>query len=344
MNPSDNSKHQSVEGLNDQKKVVGTSRRRFLGRFSKKWLFAVGVVSLIIVVGIGYFVWWNFFQQNDSSDAVNSDVVFVIAEREYSKSEIENIISYPRQQSPDTDINVFARKVYDIYLKKADVESSGITVGNDEIEAAKIELFPDELNRELAGTWAWLVAYEQVLDAKIANQSSTGNAEGYVFVFGFTSHMKLDSETPPQYTDEDTALIEADKAYAKERAESYRSELQQGSVMPDQLISLIQADSRLYSFYQENGVNSVKFEGLTLDKPGTTGALRDERVLDYITTAQQSGFSDVVINQDDEGLLDGYPTSLYYFFVTLDKTESEYKNLNETGPAEDRFNARYEGL
>lgn len=314
--------HQTGALVSIMSKGWAQKLRVFYRRPNKKLFLIAGV--LVLLTGVALAGWFAFGKNPDGTDKV----IFTINNKEYKQPYVVNLISYATNIYPDKDPNDYAQTVFDILKNKTAAEKIGIQISDDDLLAAQKSLFPSQQGLAKEDTWVRLLSYRDALSNKLnINQARSGNAAGSIFIFGFTTHMKLQgAEKAPEYSEQDQQNIETDRQYAQTQAEAYRQRLSTGELTADQALSKIRQDKRLVV----SGYESATFDGFDgQNAKGAPGTFQYPNILQAITTTKVNQVSDVQFNQDEEASDDGWPARRFYFFVYIRQQESSYKDWQQ---------------
>lgn len=212
---------------------------------SKRKIIGMGVILLSLAIFSAFVL--VFYRSNDSN------YVFIIDGKRYSKAEVEKLTEYPvgvekkNQSSASEDL-------YELLYTLKAAEDLNINFSTQKVNPVKQQIIKDlgvdKTTQDKYSEWFTLLAKYKV----VMQGASDVEVEGYMYDFYFGHHI----EHGPNYRPDnlgDRRLIGQDKKYAKDRAEYYKNALTNKTITPEVALKEVQQDPKLN---QGGGLESSK--------------------------------------------------------------------------------------
>lgn len=295
------------------KKDVFAKNRRILA-------VVITVLSLPLAFGLGVFV---AKQSNNPAQ----QVVFRVNGEEYTREELETLLTYPISKGSSYDDS--AKKAFEFYKVLSVADSMGVSVSDEDVESAKKALLQQEPSEQAKqDPWINLASKAQAINLKISKDNPSA-LQGYSMVFWFGQKIEKSPESVRALPDGfgDAQKIEEDKQYAKQRADYYYEQLKNGAITPEQVIEAIKQDHRI-SYNPDTGYTFSTQFGTKSDISWRNQVFYQD-IKDFLATDAKQGLNEVRLgktgvngNQDD--------TETYYYIVSLDKGSPSDVNAAKT--------------
>jgi|GEM_PF-5708292 len=280
---------------------------------SRKSYALVGLIILIVLIGGGLFYFIR--HKNQSSFSTNKNIVFSIDGQNYSKQDVQKLIAYPLSQHVSE--NMAAKEAFTNLKEIKAAQKIRYVPSTSAINAQKNLVYTavkaTSAQQSQYSNWFTLVATRNAIDASINSLNTIGYA-GYSYVFFFGQHI----QSSPDYTPtglNNPKLIAQDKAYAQQQANYYHQQLQ------DNKMSLADALTKSGASMQLRGhsVGNPNYNANFTTDENLKVAVYLPSIVQYITSTNKTGLSDVKIGQAPNAPLKshGKNVNMYYYFVDL---------------------------
>ncbi len=328
---SDNDKKPAETTAVTSNKKVALSDVIFGGSLRK----ALKVVLVISVVVLLVCTAWLAIR-----DYQNDQTVFIIDNKNYSKTDVDELIAYP--VSTGTSKDAAASQAYEYLKRQAAAKKVDFEPTSAEIEAAKNEHFKKAGDKEKASKWAELIAYDEALENKLPKTAPLDDVKGYIFVFYFGNLIETGQDWQPANAGNRNMIAE-ERKYAQEQADTYHKQLKSKSAKPAELLTKLQADPKLnYQYKPNNNTMSTK---LSPDVNEYSALPSD--IEDYVTGSAPIGISAVRVGKTYKVTDYKNPTKMesretYYYFTVLNNkgTAAKTSAFNKAFSA---IKAQYKG-
>lgn len=278
-----NSKNKQAEKPHDTNGVVEPSVAAKHRVIAKKLIKKASlIVAVLLVMGAG--LWLAL--AGDTHDT-KSDIVFEIEGRSFGKDEVDQYMSYATNTLNKSRADAI-KDLFEMQKKKIAAEQLGIKASDEDVKTSYNKLGYDQ---GVDSPWIDLAAYLLAVDDQIQALDNGGiKGYSYIFYFGDKIAPRIFDAKPEGWGD--PVLIEADRSYARGRADFYHAQLKDNKMNPEQILAEIKADSRL-GFNGQAGANlSTKF-GYDINKPwheqvfyesvkGTVEGLADSQISEVL--------------------------------------------------------------
>lgn len=273
---------------------------------SKRNLIILGIVGLLVVACLVYVFWPKY--------------AFKVDGRVYSHDEVRQLTEYPR--SLGVSGGDASGRLLEYLIVEAAAKKASILPAEAMIKEESKKLFPGVSSVDNS-RWAQLIAINSLMNQRFADnqtmdEKDLGSIDGYVFVFHFDKYIDTgDVRDNPPLGYGDQARIDADKNYAKQKAQQYRNVLKEGTVDAAQVIKEIKKDVRLAAFGELGFNQSVKISQIDLTSPNNSVS---NDIMTYIVNSANEGVGDIQIsrlnsvNQDGS---EGQKIDAAYFFTKI---------------------------
>lgn len=318
----------------ESKSFKKKSKIRLLFARRHKLVAFLIVAILLVAGGLGFLVY--------KKSLPKQKIVFVINSKKYTDTEVAKLIDWPvkRKQSKDEA----SKLAYDYLKQKQAADNLGIEVTPQEINNAVKKIKKNNLGSfDANNPWIQLVAYSNALNEKIMVQSGS-SPKGYSFIFYFGNKLEkrpFEKEQIAGFGDKE--MIEADKKYAKERADFYKDQLDNRKISTEEAYNQVKKDPKLGLNYTANTNFSSHFG----TKPDTSweSEVFYQDVLKDIKSQQVQGVTQIKTGKTatvEMPKSDSDYQETFYFFVVLDQPAKLF-NKEQLDKAINTLKADYYG-
>ena len=285
---------------------------------------SISFLAVLILVFVGIY----FLSKGGSFTKDRGRVVFTIENENFYENELRDIVRYPVEKSGISEEGAFL-SAFEAYKVIVVAKRAGITPAQQEVESLLTSYPSEEVRNDPAyeekyKPWFRLLSERDAVYNYIDADTITGYT-GYAFVFYFGQHIEYGDDYKPEGLN-DPALIAQDRAYAKEKADYYYSQVKEGKISPEKADSEIKADTKL------NNIVKVKNPFGKQEGSSWEDDVFYLSVKNYVSNAKNTGLSELFVGQ-------GYPgptispndstVDLYYYFVILDE-KPQNRTLSST--------------
>lgn len=271
-------------------------------------------VLLVVLVAGSFFVLKYGIGQNNPFSR-NKNIIFVIDGKNYTKADIEKLISYP--VSRHTPKNVAAKEAFDALKAAKAAQNLGYTPSNSEVKAQKDLIYSalkiSATQQSQYNDWFTLMATQSAINVFVNAPTPLGYA-GYSYVFFFGQHLQSAPDYKPSGLN-DPKLVAQDQAYAKQKADYYHQQLQDNTMTPAEALSksIVDMQSR------GHGVSNPNFSAGFTGEQSLNTAVYMSDIISYITGQGKTGLSDVKTGKALTAPTKSHGKSIdmYYYFVDL---------------------------
>ncbi len=281
----------------------------------KKYAFLIGLITIILGLGVGLFL-WNVNKQNNIALQVGGTIITI---DEYNAM----LVQYNQEKVPNKlSKEAITDYIIETYTIRSISDEVGIAVNEQEINETVESVFNDTDGDY--SNWQRIVAENTAYKKKIEQAGITDKRVAR-FVFPFSRNFASGQETLPAGFGSQEA-INTDTEYASQRANEVKElivkDLSENNL--DKLLQDILNDERLiyghagnrsmiFNYDQDNGKAYVN-----INESRELGSVEREQI-----SQLETGVSDIYTEQQDKYYAaikdyqyDGVPNA-YYFFVII---------------------------
>ncbi len=313
--------------MNEEKGPSVTSPQDSRGILPSLRRYVSWVVIILVVIAAAVLV--DLYRTHHKS------YVFVIEKTGYTKAQVQPaanfLITTIKKSSDDA-----YKEVFELYKYRAAAQKIGVTPSNNDLEKQRRGLdqtYTDSVKDPNYKAWAELAAFKSTIQESFL-QRNLGTAttyKGYSFIFWFGNHLDYTPDYTPPGGYSNPTLINQDKDYAKQQAQSYHDKLKSGKLTADQLVTAIQKDPKLGFQYTADANFSTHF-GTDLGKAWQQQVVY-QSVVDYINHHASASLSDIQTGKISAQTAATAPISsvdAFYYFVKLDGSAPTSQQFNDT--------------
>lgn len=283
----------------------------------------IGASLFVLLVAVGSSV---YLLVNKSSN--EKKILFTIGDKSYTEEDISTYIGslkFKGVEGEDAIQAVRQALVFDYISTKYQIPAS-----DDEIKTA-IKQNANYQYEDLSNNpWAMLIGKRMVVEPKVRAMTDDSK-KGYVFAFYFGS--LVDTDINPEKSEKtkllpgagDPAKIQADKDYAKQKADEYRNDLKDKKIAPDDALAKIKSDKKLnfdygsLSYSSKYGFNNKISWDQELGLPA---------IVDYLKSSNLENEEPSEIQTAKTHYLEkSTEYDAYYFFVFPVGSDNDYTEI-----------------
>ena len=283
----------------------------------------IGASLFVLLVAVGSSV---YLLVNKSSN--EKKILFTIGDKSYTEEDISTYIGglkFKGVEGEDAIQAVRQALVFDYISTKYQIPAS-----DDEIKTTVKQNANYQYEDLSNNPWAMLIGKRMVVEPKVRAMTDDSK-KGYVFAFYFGS--LVDTDINPEKSEKtkllpgagDPAKIQADKDYAKQKADEYRNDLKDKKIAPDDALAKIKSDKKLNPSYGNLGY-SMKY-GLD-PRISWDQEVKLPPVVDYIKQSQLEAEKPSDIQTAKEHYMEkDSEYEAYYFFVYPASSNNNYSEI-----------------
>ncbi len=273
--------------------------------------------ALLAIALVGYLFFQYFYKDPNAAFVVNGKAV--------PKAEVETAVnisadkySQDKAQSFQTTIDTAKLKAvaqkYKVEITDADIRKALLVTPYSDIAQGEEPLDP----------WVATVGYKVAMNNYIELKNAQGK-KGFSFVFYYANLTIKSPYRQPPANFGNAEMAQADKDYAKAKADEYHGLLMNKKITPEEALKQLKSDSRLSYGYYLDGSYSTQFG----DSPDVQETWQNQvqltPIVEYInsikqinkpTDIQTGKISTVPVPSSEQDFKDAY----YYFVYMTDVT------------------------